>query len=89
MSKPWLIDDGLWDRIEPLLPPWPARAPGPRPVPDRLCLQGILYVLHTGIGWEDLPQELGFGSGMTCWRGCGGGPTPACSTYCTGYCWPS
>jgi transposase len=34
-------------------------------VPDR---QGILFVLHTGIGWEDLPQELGFGSGMTCWR---------------------
>ena len=44
------------------------RSPGPRPVPDRLCLQGILFVLHTGIGWEDLPQELGFGSGMTCWR---------------------
>jgi transposase len=43
-------------------------APGPRPVPDRQCLQGILFVLHTGIGWEDLPQELGFGSGMTCWR---------------------
>jgi transposase len=25
-------------------------------------------VLHAGIGWEDLPQELGFGPGMTCWR---------------------
>lgn len=35
---------------------------------DRLVLQGILFVLITGIGWEDLPQELGFGSGMTCWR---------------------
>ena len=46
----------------------PMKAPGPRPVPDRQCLQGILYVLHTGIGWEDLPQELGFRSGMTCWR---------------------
>lgn len=22
----------------------------------------------TGIQWEHLPQELGFGSGMTCWR---------------------
>lgn len=28
----------------------------------------ILYVLHTGIQWEHFPQELGFGSGMTCWR---------------------
>ncbi|AHH98639.1 hypothetical protein KALB_5277 [Kutzneria albida DSM 43870] len=27
-----------------------------------------MFVLFTGIGWEDLPQELGFGSGMTCWR---------------------
>jgi transposase len=27
-----------------------------------------LFVLHTGIPWEFLPQELGFGSGMTCWR---------------------
>ncbi|WP_307134831.1 transposase [Streptomyces aurantiacus] len=44
------------------------KTPGPRPVPDEQCLQGILYVLYTGIGWEDLPQELGFGSGMTCWR---------------------
>ncbi|GAA3272279.1 DDE transposase [Streptomyces roseochromogenus] len=36
--------------------------------PDRLVFQGILFVLHTGISWEHLPQELGFGSGMTCWR---------------------
>ena len=68
MSKPWVIEDELWDRIEPLLPAWPDRSPGPRPVPDRLTLQGILFVLYTGIGWEDLPQELGYGSGMTCWR---------------------
>jgi transposase len=33
-----------------------------------LVLQGILFVLWTGIGWEDLPQELRFGSGMTCSR---------------------
>ena len=68
MAKPWDVDDELWALIEPVLPPWPEKAPGPKPIPDRLCLQGILFVLHTGIGWEDLPQELGFGSGMTCWR---------------------
>ena len=68
VSKAWVVDDELWKLIEPVLPPWPDKAPGPRPVPGRLCLQGILFVLHTGIGWEDLPQELGFGSGMTCWR---------------------
>ena len=68
MGKPWVVDDELWKLIEPVLPPWPQKAPGPKPIPDRLCLQGILFVLHTGLGWEDLPQELGFGSGMTCWR---------------------
>jgi transposase len=68
MAAPWIVDDGLWELVAPLLPPWPARSPGPWPVEDRRCLQGILFVLHTGIGWEDLPQELGFGSGMTCWR---------------------
>jgi transposase len=51
-----------------VLPSRSDKAPGPRPLPDRLCLQGILFVLHIGIGWEDLPQELGFGSGMTHWR---------------------
>jgi transposase len=35
---------------------------------DRACLNGILFVLATGIGLERLPQQLGYGSGMTCWR---------------------
>lgn len=62
------MDDDLWALIEPLLPPWPEKSPGPRPVADRLCLQGILYVLHNDIAWQLLPLELGFGSGQTCWR---------------------
>src|SRR5256714_10826263 len=44
------------------------RYPGRRRVPDRQVLCGILFVLYTAIPWEFLPQELGFGSGMTCWR---------------------
>jgi transposase len=35
---------------------------------DRKCLQGVLFVLHTGITWGHLPPELGYGSGSTCWR---------------------
>jgi transposase len=31
-----------------------------------LC--GILFVLYTGVRWEWLPGELGFGCGMTYWR---------------------
>lgn len=56
--------------VEPLLPKVERRTrhPGGERHPDRLVFQGILFVLHTGIAWEHLPQELGFGSGMTCWR---------------------
>ena len=34
---------------------------------DRLCLTGILFVLKTGIAWEDFPQEMGC-CGMTLWN---------------------
>ncbi len=68
MAKP-LLSDELWEQIEPLLPPEPHKPKGGRPrIPDRQVLTGILFVLRTGIGWEDLPQEMGCGSGMTCWR---------------------
>ena len=69
-QPPWIVSDELWQRVEPLLPVKPRRfrSPGRRRLPDRLALQGILFVLHTGIQWEFLPQQLGFGSGMTCWR---------------------
>ena len=70
MAKP-LLPDALWQRIEPLLPQPKKRRfrfPGRKPVEDRKALTGILFVLKTGIPWEDLPQELGCGSGMTSWR---------------------
>ena len=64
-----LLTDGLWELIQPLLPPIPARRKGGRPrLSDRACLTGILFVLRSGIPWEMLPQELGCSSGMTCWR---------------------
>ena len=64
-----LLSDPLWDFVEPLLPIPPRRPRGGRPrVPDRACLTGILFVLRSGIPWQLLPQELGCGSGMTCWR---------------------
>ena len=68
--KPWEIDEGLWERIEPLLPVVERRFryPGRQRLDARRVLCGILFVLYTGIPWRYLPQELGFGSGMTCWR---------------------
>ncbi len=65
-----LVSDALWAVVEPLLPPHRAQ-PGKRgrpPIADRRALTGILFVLKTGLAWEDLPAEMGCGSGMTCWR---------------------
>lgn len=68
MAKP-LLPDELWERIEPLIPEQPPKPNGGRPpIEDRKALTGILFVLKTGIAWEDLPHEMQCGSGMTCWR---------------------
>jgi transposase len=63
-----LVPDELWALVEPILPKHPY-VPGvgkPR-VPDRICLTGILFVLKTGIPWEDFPHEMGC-CGMTLWN---------------------
>ena len=68
MAKP-LVSDELWDVVAPLLPPPRPKPKGGRPViPDRAALIGILFVLKSGIPWEMLPQEMGCGAGMSCWR---------------------
>src|SRR3954451_2399757 len=69
MAKP-LVSDELWDLVEPLIPKVERRDrfPGRKRIDDRKVLTGILYVLKTGVPWEYLPQEMGCGSGMTCWR---------------------
>ena len=69
MAKP-LVSDELWTLIEPHIPikPRKKRNAGRKPLPPRNCLTGILFVLTTAIQWERLPQEMGCGSGMTCWR---------------------
>src|SRR3981081_1536554 len=70
MAQP-LVPDELWEIVQPLLPAPKHRRfryPGRQRVGDREALAGILFVLKTGIPWEDLPVEMGCGCGMTCWR---------------------
>jgi transposase len=70
MAKP-LLTDALWDRVEPLLPPVKPRRfryPGRKPLTHRQALTGILFVLKTGLNWNDLPAELNCGSGSRCRR---------------------
>jgi transposase len=65
-----LVSDELWELVEPLIPEVPRRYrfPGRKRLDDRGVLTGILFVLRTGIPLEYLPQEMGCGSGVTCWR---------------------
>jgi transposase len=66
-----VVSDALWERIKPLLPPPKPRRfrfPGRKPIDQRCVLTGIIFVLKTGIPWEDLPLEMGCGCGMTCWN---------------------
>jgi transposase len=65
-----MVTDRAWERISALLPERPRRRrnPGRKPLDDRAVLNGILVVLGRRIGFEKLPQELEYGSGMTCWR---------------------
>ncbi|WP_409239936.1 transposase [Streptomyces sp. PA5.6] len=100
-SQPWIVSDELCSLIEPLLPvPGPKLVEGRPRVPDRQSLCGTLFVLHTGIQWEYLPQELGIGWGVTCWLRLAAGPPgrraagppgtrPVCGTSCMWCCWRS
>src|SRR5688572_3139388 len=70
MAAP-LLSEALWERIAPLLPPLKPRRyryPGRKPLTHRQALTGILFVLKTGLNWNDLPRELGCGSGSRCRR---------------------
>ena len=64
-----LVSNELWAIIAPLFPPDPPKPKGGRPcIGNRAALTGIRFVLRTGMPWEMLPQEMGCGSGRTCWR---------------------
>ena len=63
-----LLNDAQWELIEPLLPA-PMRLKDKRGRPwasNRVCLEGILWILQTGVAWRFLPDK--YPSPATCWR---------------------
>ncbi len=88
-----LVSDALWERLQPLLPPPPPRRfrfPGRKPLDYRKILTGILFVLKTGIAWDDLPAEWGCGCGKTCSHYLRpSGTRRASGSSCTPCCWPN
>lgn len=67
------LSEDLWARLEPLLPK-PRRKnrhvqyAGRKPSDLRRVVNGILFVLRTGIPWDSLPATTDFPSGYTCRR---------------------
>lgn len=71
MSTAELLPDALWARIAPLLPHPKRRRfrhPGRKPLDNRRALTGILFILKTGIPWNQLPKEFGCGCGSACYK---------------------
>ena len=72
--KSWSVSDELWQKVEPFVPPAPARQPdrlyrrragaGRKPLPARQVFEAIVYVLRTGIQWKALPREFGSSSAV-------------------------
>ena len=52
------LTDEQWERIRDHLP-GKAGDPGRTAIDNRLFVNAVLYVLKTGIPWEDLPPRLG------------------------------
>ena len=54
-----LVPDGLWEIVEPLIPPQVERPQGggTRHVDDRAVFTAIVYVLTTGCAWRHLPAD--------------------------------
>jgi putative transposase len=54
----WEVPDGLWEKIEQLLPPdKPAGGRGRPPLSNRQVFNGILFVLRSGCQWKGLKKE--------------------------------
>ena len=69
MPKP-LIDDELWNIIEPISPKRRRRKKNlDRLLGESDCaaLTGIVILLRSGVPWKMLPREAGCGGGATCW----------------------
>ena len=61
LDERYRLSDALWERIKPLLPPDLPTSDSPQ-IDNREIMAAILYVLHTGCEWKELPPSLGIPS---------------------------
>ena len=60
MRRRYELSTLKWERIQPLLPDLSHKGGPGRPwLPHRRLINGILWILHTGAPWRDLPERYG------------------------------
>jgi len=60
VNETYRIPDLVWEQIKPLLPPELSGLNGDPPRMDnQRAMEAILYVLHTGCKWKDIPPSMG------------------------------
>jgi transposase len=59
MTERHALTDPEYDRLRPLLPSNDGKRGRPYSLDHRRTLDGILWVLHTGAPWRDLPARYG------------------------------
>ena len=56
----YMLTDGLWAAMEPLVVKAKQHKGGQPPVlPERAFFEALLYLARTGVPWRDLPAEFG------------------------------
>lgn len=58
MPRRYEIDDTQWKKIEPYLGNTPKKTGRPQ-INNRKIINGVLWILHTGAPWRDLPEYYG------------------------------
>jgi putative transposase len=60
MDARYRIQDELWERIQPLLPPELPKPRGGRPrIDPRKAMEAILHIFRNGCMWGSLPRSMG------------------------------
>lgn len=65
MARRHEVTDAQWEKLKDLLP-GKAGDPGRTAADNRLFVNAVLFVLKTGIPWEDLPAR--YGKPNTVWK---------------------
>ena len=58
MARRYEIYDAQWEKIKPYLGNTPKKTGRPQ-VDNRKLLNGVLWIMHTGAPWRDLPECYG------------------------------